>query len=135
MSLSAGRDFEMLATASKRSGDDAKAAMALFNLGVTLDNSRQYGKAIEVCSSCWRLSRRSAKRLRGCVRVSCGRGSCVYRRGSCRVGVARGVWSWLVSCGRDSCRVGVACVTADVIIGIRVVMAAPRGSCRRTASS
>jgi hypothetical protein len=67
-----------------------------------------------VCSSCWRPSRRSAKRLRGCVRVSplrlsCGRGSCVYRHG--------------------------ACVTADVVIGIRVVMAAPRGSCRRTASS
>jgi hypothetical protein len=47
--MSAGRDFELLASSSKRSGDDMKAAVALFNLGVTLDNSRQYAKAIEVC--------------------------------------------------------------------------------------
>lgn len=47
VSMSAGRDFELLATASRRSGDDMKAAIALFNLGVTHDNSRQYGKAIE----------------------------------------------------------------------------------------
>ena len=46
--MSAGRDFELLATASKRSGDDMKAAISLFNLGVTFDNSRQYAKAIEV---------------------------------------------------------------------------------------
>ena len=48
VSMSAGRDFELLATASKRSGDDMKAAISLFNLGVTFDNSRQYAKAIEV---------------------------------------------------------------------------------------
>jgi tetratricopeptide (TPR) repeat protein len=38
----------MLATASKRSGDVAKAAQSLFNLGVSFDNMQQYGKAIEV---------------------------------------------------------------------------------------
>ena len=40
----------MLATASRRGGDVAKASHALFNLGVTLDNTQQYSKAIEVRS-------------------------------------------------------------------------------------